>query len=111
MSKTDEAIGFSTWLFVSQKRMGRVTEEDVSEVSRQRAKAKVLAGGALIDANVDSGFIGHSYFYSHPAVLSDLILILRDNRAPGDANGRPLIRSSRGFWSLEEDYPNRKPEE
>jgi esterase/lipase superfamily enzyme len=111
MSKTDEAIGFSTWLFVSQKRMGRVTEEDVSEVSRQRARAKVQAGGALIDANVDSGFIGHSYFYSHPAVLSDLILILRDNRAPGDQNGRPLIRSSEGFWAIEEDYPNRKPEE
>ena len=111
MSKTDEAIGFSTWLFVSQKRMGRVTEEDVSEVSRQRAKAKVQAGGALIDANVDSGLIGHSYFYSHPAVLSDLILILRDNRAPGVANGRPLIRRSGGFWALEEDYPYRKPEE
>ena len=44
-------------------------------------------------------------------MLSDLILILRDNRATGDKNGRPLIRSSGGFWVLEEDYPNRKPEE
>ena len=111
MSKTDEAIGFSTWLFVSQKRMGRVSEEDVPEILEHRSKSKVSKGTALIDANVDSGFIGHSYFYSHPAVLSDLILILRDNRAPGDENGRPLIRRSGGFWALEEGYPYRKPEE
>jgi len=111
MSKTDEAIGMSTWLFVSQKRMGRVTEADVPEAMRQRAKSKIHEGGALIDANVQSGFIGHSYFYSHPAVLSDLVLILRDDRAPGDANGRPLVHRGRGFWELEEDYPNRKPDE
>ncbi len=111
MSKSDEAIGFSTWLFVSQKRVGRIVQEDLSEVQRQRESIKGYGGGALISTNLKADFIGHSYFYSHPAALSDLILILRDNRNPGEANGRPLVRESSGFWRLDDGYPNHKPGE
>ncbi|HKQ97845.1 MAG TPA: alpha/beta hydrolase, partial [Candidatus Polarisedimenticolia bacterium] len=107
MSKSDEAIGFSTWLFVSQKRVGRVVEEDLSEVQRQRGKVRGIGSGAFVSTNLESDFIGHSYFYSHPAALSDLILILRDNRAPGEANGRPLVPLSPGFWQLDDAYPAR----
>lgn len=110
MSKSDEAIGFSTWLFVSQKRVGRIVEEDLTEVQKQRAGVKTMAGSAFVSSQFKAGIIGHSYFYSHPAGLSDLILILRDNRDPGEANGRPLVPSSPGFWRLDEDYPANTPQ-
>lgn len=110
MSKSDEAIGFSTWLFLSQKRVGRIAEEDLSEVQRQRESVRGT-GGALVSTNLKAGFIGHSYFYSHPAALSDLILLLRDNRGPGEANGRPLFRLTPRFWRLDDGYPTRKPGE
>ncbi len=99
------AIGISTWLFVSQKRVGRVSAEDYNELSTLRGKSKHAQGVALIDSRVDSGFIGHSYFYSHPAVLSDLILILRDDRSPGEEHGRPLVKQNAAFWAIDEDYP------
>jgi len=107
MSKSDEAIGFSTWLFVSQKRVGRVVEEDLSEVQRQREQVRGMRGSAFVSTNLEAGFIGHSYFYSHPAALSDLILILRDDRDPGEDNGRPLVQIGPGFWRLDEGYPTR----
>ena len=111
MSKSDEAIGFSTWLFVSQKRVGRIVQEDLSEVQRQREGVRDFGGGAFVSTNLAAGFIGHSYFYSHPAALSDLILILRDNRNPGEAEGRPLVPLDPGFWRLDDGYPTRKPGE
>jgi esterase/lipase superfamily enzyme len=108
MSKSDEAIGFSTWLFVSQKRVGRIVQEDLYEVQKQRGQVKGFGTGAMVNTNLKAGFIGHSYFYSHPAALSDLIMILRDNRGPGGANGRPLVQLSPGFWRLDENYPTSK---
>ena len=111
MSKSDEAIGFSTWLFLSQKRVGRIVQEDLSEVQRQRESVRGYGAGAFVSTNLKAGFIGHSYFYSHPAALSDLILILRDNRHPGAANGRPLVPLDPGFWRLDDDYPTRRPGE
>ena len=108
MSKSDEAIGFSTWLFLSQKRVGRIVQEDLSGVQRQRERVRGTGGAAFVSTNLKAGFIGHSYFYSHPAALSDLILILRDNRGPGEANGRPLVQLSPGFWRLDDGYPTRR---
>ena len=69
-------------------------------------RAKMQRNLTMINARVDSEFIGHNYFYSHPAVLSDLILILRDGLPPGEAHGRPLKRSPGGlFWTIEDAYP------
>jgi esterase/lipase superfamily enzyme len=104
MSRSDVAIGLSSWLWGSRKRMGRVGEGDLNEIQQQRTKH--MHNVTLIDSRVDTGFIGHSYFYSHPAVLSDLILILRDDRLPGAENGRPLGREGGSvFWSIDDDYP------
>ena len=60
----------------------------------------------FIDAGVaGSGRGSHFYFYSHPAVSSDLILLLRDQRGPGAENGRPLVREEGGLWRIDPDYP------
>lgn len=37
-------------------------------------------------------------------MLSDLILLLRDGRKPGAANGRPLTMAPNGFWHIGNDY-------
>jgi hypothetical protein len=59
----------------------------------------------LIDVNVKTDFLGHSYFVEQPAVLSDLILVLRYDRDPGVEHGGPLVRSAGGFWELHDGYP------
>ncbi len=106
MSSSDAAIGLSTWMFRSKKRIGRLQSlDEIPEPQRQRAKL-TTGIGTLVDARVDSGWIGHSYFFSHPAVLSDVILILRDGLSPGKENGRPLERGKDSFfWRIVEDYP------
>ena len=106
MSKSDVAIGFSTWLFVSQRRVGRLQDQELQKEERMHQRAKMQQNLTMIDARLKTELIGHNYFYSHPAVLSDLILILRDGLLPGEANGRPLKRSPGGlFWTIEDDYP------
>jgi len=40
LSKSGKAIGFSTWLFVGQKRVGHIVEEDVTEIQRQRGRIR-----------------------------------------------------------------------
>ena len=60
----------------------------------------------FIDADIDTpDNFTHSYFYAHPAVLSDLILLMRDGRAAGAEHGRPLVRHPSGFWVLSKGYP------
>ena len=104
MSTTDVALGLSTWLFLSQRRVGRVQFSDLPPVYQREARKATHV--TLVDARVSSGLIGHSYFYSHPAVLSDLILVLRDGRPPGMEHGRPLEHIDVISWRIEDDYPN-----
>ena len=51
------------------------------------------------------GFLSHSYFVDHPAVSSDLILLLTKNRNPGAQNDRPLRLDPSGAWWLDHGYP------
>jgi hypothetical protein len=46
----------------------------------------------LLDARVRAGRIGNDCLFANPAVSPVAILFLRDNRAAGAENGRPLIR-------------------
>lgn len=45
---------------------------------------------------------------THPGVLSDLILVLRDHKDPGEENGRPMKRQQNMFWVITDEYL-RKP--
>jgi esterase/lipase superfamily enzyme len=51
----------------------------------------------------------HEAYRSHPGVLSDLILVLRDRKDPGPEHGRPLGRQQNQFWVITDDYLRRTP--
>jgi esterase/lipase superfamily enzyme len=102
VSAVDRAIGFSGCLFVSLRRLGQLRPEDLTD--EQRHHLERMARTHLIDARVPTGFIGHAYFYRHPAVSADLILLLRDQLEPGSP-GRPLRQRGTNFWQITPDYP------
>lgn len=104
MSQDDKAIGISAWLFASLQRLGQMLEGDLNKFQLKQLKKLPQINLIRVKANLD--FLGHGYFISNPAVLSDLILILRDDRDPGAENGRPLHLSEGGFWELGDDYPS-----
>ena len=103
LSQGDRAIGFSRWLFASLNRIGKLRFSDLSLGSRE--KIQMTDRIQVIDSKVDTDLLGHSYFIDNPAVLSDLILVLRDKKAPGAEKGRPLKRDEGGFWTIIDSYP------
>lgn len=105
ISKKDRALGAAAWLFESTVRLGRLPFDLLSPDQRSRFAA--VPGLELVDARTRRmDLFGHSYFYQSPAVSSDLILVLRENRDPGAANGRPLTPVGENFWAIEENYPD-----
>jgi esterase/lipase superfamily enzyme len=102
VSDVDKAIGFSGCLFMSFRRIGQLQPEDLTD--EQRYHLERVARTQLIDARVPTGLIGHAYFYRHPAVSADLILLLRYHLEPGSP-GRPLHTRGTNFWQITPDYP------
>jgi esterase/lipase superfamily enzyme len=105
LSKEDKALNLAVWLFES---IGRLGELSLRIISPARMKdLEVIDRIDFIDARVTSGFLGHAYFHSSPAVSSDLILLLRDNLSPGAEHGRPLTPDKRStrYWSIGKGYP------
>ncbi len=101
VSSNDRALGVAAWLFRSVMRLGglRTDEVDPAIVERMKRFPKLQ----VIDAQVSGfGSYGHDYFYTHPAVSSDLILLLRGGFDPGP--NRPLELSRGAFWILRNDY-------
>jgi esterase/lipase superfamily enzyme len=101
VSPTDKALGFADLLFTSVRRVGQVRPEDLTDQQRQFLG---VARTQLIDARVPAGFLGHAYFYRHPAVSADLVLLLRYQLEPGSP-GRPLHTRGANFWQITPDYP------
>jgi esterase/lipase superfamily enzyme len=100
----DKALGVSNWLYGGETRLGRLRSSmfPPAELEAMRNDGSVQP----IDARVsDPGAFGHSYFYSNPAVSSDVILLLRYDLAPGAENGRPLRVTKNSFWAIDDDYP------
>ena len=104
LSREDKAINLAVWLFESIGRLGELSLKILSK--SQVETLEIIDRIDFIDARVDSGFLGHGYFHSSPAVSSDLILLLRDNIEPG-TEGRPLTPSklSKRYWSIGKGYP------
>lgn len=103
VSRTDKAIGFADWLMHSIRRIGQLATTDLT--ATEKRVTSLLSDMHIVNADVRPDLIGHGYFHSNPAVSSDLILILRDNRDPGSEHGRPLINKAVNFWELNDNYP------
>lgn len=100
-SEDDGALGLADWLFRSRRRVGALRLDDFKP--EVRPLLSQIEGLELINARV-TGHSSHSYLLQHPAALSDLILLLRDGKGPGQENGRPLQRPFAGVWELEDEY-------
>lgn len=134
VSEGDKAIAIAKRLFGSFQRLGQLRPWDLTPLWEGSKSTATIPGVAFVDANVSAGFIGHSYFHSHPAVSSDLILVLRDDLDPGVENGRPLAPPVKppekkggragvkagapdvadppenpNFWSINDSYPSKDP--
>jgi esterase/lipase superfamily enzyme len=103
LSEDDRAIGIASWLFASARRLGQLNVRDFSE--ERRTSMELFPEISFIDVNIRTDWLGHGYFISNPAVLSDLILVLRDGRPPGVEHGRPLEPMGGQFWRLDRGYP------
>jgi esterase/lipase superfamily enzyme len=105
----DKALGIAEFLFSSLSRVGSVTSGDLSP-QQIAALRDGRVGLDVIDVKVKKkGAHGHTYWIDNPSVLSDVILILRDNRSAGAEHGRPLLRAESGFWEVHDGYPNGGP--
>ncbi len=102
VSEKDRAIGLSDWLFSSQRRLGQLRIQDVPDYLMK--SMQYFDRFQIIDAQVRTDSTGHSYFHASPAVSSDVILLLRDNLAPGAQNGRPLIPVDQNYWEIHDNY-------
>ena len=98
----DSALGISSWLFGGRGRLGTLKSDMFSTAELEALRrAKSIQ---IIDARIsDAGPSGHSYFYSNPAVSSDLIMLIRDGAEPGPE--RPLGADPKGFWFIDDKYP------
>lgn len=101
-SPDDRALAMANWLFRSAVRLGSLTFAELP--AERRFELAKLRDVSFIIADVDDGYLGHSYFYKNPAVSSDLILLIRDNRPPGAEHGRPLRKNDEGTWVIDDDY-------
>lgn len=100
-SPADRALALADMLTLGVARLGEMQSSQLSPALRKLVE---MAPMTYVEAIVDTGFLGHTYFSESPAVSSDLILILRDNRAPGAENGRPLKERMTNFWEIRDDY-------
>jgi len=102
LCQEDKALGISAWLYDSISRLGRLQMKDLTPEQQENLAAQDAI--QVIDVNVRTDYFAHAYFITNPAVLSDLILTLRDGRRAGAENGRPLKRKDGVFWTLTDDY-------
>lgn len=103
VSPNDKAIGISSWLFGSIRRVGQTGLADLSPDFAAAFRRHPFIN--VIDMRAKTDKRGHGYFLSSPAALSDLILVVRDGRKPGAVNGRPLYDAPEAFWQLRDGYP------
>ncbi|WP_425347584.1 alpha/beta hydrolase [Sinorhizobium mexicanum] len=102
-SPNDQALAISSGLFGSVVRLGRLTSASIDSKEAGSSalwKNSQMSGIAdFIEYKGISGFAGHSYFLSDPAVQKDLAALIRDGLKAGD-RGRPLVEIKRPFWSI-----------
>ena len=104
VSSKDKALALSQWLRSGLQRVGMV---DVNKLSKEQlASVTSYPKANIITSNAEpQSWSNHMYYTESPSVSSDLVLLLRYNFSPGEANGRPLKKVSNQVWQLDEGYP------
>ncbi len=101
INPNDGALGLAQTLFTGT-RIGRLSPDDLTE--HEWSEVGQIPNVHFINVEEAGGRIGHSYFRDNPAVLSDVVLILRTGALPGSPQ-RPLENVRSQFWSLHSNYP------
>lgn len=100
-SPEDSALGWATWLFSGGVRVGS------TQLTNLKPQGKLLLKDTpsmqLIACKTRSFATSHAYAFTNPAALSDMIMVLRDCKDAGAANGRPLTYTDPA-WSLDDNY-------
>ncbi len=105
-SAKDRAIGIADIFFGSEVRLGQSTFADFDP--RVQALVGALPNVDLIECRVKTKD-SHLYLFEHPAALSDMVRLVRDQLPAGPEHGRPLEPIAPGFWALGEDYLRPEP--
>lgn len=100
-SPDDEAIWFAKWLFASMRRLGSLLVTDLSENDRKLLQQ--LPRLEMIDCSVSGFSTSHNYVFSHPAAMSDLLMVLGRDADPGTLE-RPLLKPVSGVWEINNAY-------
>jgi esterase/lipase superfamily enzyme len=106
LSPKDKALLLSNWLHNGISRIGLLNTDKLSP--EQFQALLYFKNLEMVDSRVKTDFLGHGYFYHNPSASSDVILTLRDKKAAGPDNGRPLKELAPRVWRLEEGYPDFK---
>ena len=101
-SSKDKAVGLADKLFSSKNRLGTLSIESIKPEGKKLLDE--IKRIEVVQCNVSGFGTSHDYSFTHPAALSDLILVLRDGRKAGAENGRPLVHRGGVFWRLDNDY-------
>jgi len=104
-SPRDKAMEVADLIFASRGRLGALAPRDFSPRAREALAS--LPNLHFVECKVTHFSNTHDYVFTHPAALSDLILVLRTRADPGAENGRPLVQTAEGIWELSNNYPGR----
>lgn len=103
-SDGDNALGLAQFM-MKGIRFGRVASLDIG--LNERNIFERVGNVSLIKVpRSHEGKFGHDYFFSNPAVSSDIIRIIQTQAKPGTAP-RPLTLIENNFWSLPANYLNK----
>jgi len=100
LNSDDRALALAQWLLTGT-RFGRIDAGDLTAADRQIFAR--LGNVNFVNTRRAVGRTSHSYFRENPAVVSDIVQILRHDAAPGSPL-RPLQPRPGPFWELAPDY-------
>ncbi|MFG0299348.1 MAG: alpha/beta hydrolase [Phycisphaerales bacterium JB047] len=104
-SPSDAAMGLADWMLDSVGRIGEFVISTMDSTPGIKQRLSAFRSVQIIECRVSAGIASHDYYYTNPAVLSDLILVLKDRLDPGAENGRPLDTTDDGTWRILKSYP------
>ena len=102
---TGQGDGSGGWFSGSGSRLGDLKETEfppgIPESALKTPQLQIVQCQVKLTGTYEA-------WCTHPGVVSDVILVLRDHKDPGAENGRPLGRQQNMLWVITDDYL-RKP--